>query len=144
MSDQGTEGGCQCGAVRYVTKGEPVVVAVCHCSTCRRANGAPVVAWAMFKKGQVQFTSGEPKKFVASESVKRGFCAECGTPISFEAEYLPGFIDITVGSFDNPEEMKPTMHYWHSKRLSWAAFDDSLPRYPEFPPLDQESTGLIG
>ena len=137
MSKQVIEGGCQCGAVRYSVNGDPVVVAVCHCSTCRRANAAPAVAWAMFEKGQVQFVAGQLKKYAASEEVKRGFCPRCGTQISFEADYLPRLIDITVGSFDDPEAVRPSMHSWHSRHLSWAEFADSLPRYPEFPPLEQ-------
>ncbi len=137
MSKQVIEGGCQCGAVRYSVNGDPVVVAVCHCSTCRRANAAPAVAWAMFEEGQVQFVAGQLKKYSASEEVKRGFCPRCGTQISFEADYLPRLIDITVGSFDDPEAVRPSMHYWHSRHLSWAEFADSLPRYPEFPPLEQ-------
>lgn len=136
MSEQKIEGGCQCGAVRYEITGAPMVTAICHCTTCRRANGAPVVAWAMFEKGQVQFATEQPKKFAASSEVQRGFCAKCGTPISFEAEYIPGLIDITVGSFNDPEAVKPTLHYWHSRHLSWAEFADSLPRFPEFPPME--------
>ncbi len=137
MSKRKTEGGCQCGSIRYVIAGDPVMAAICHCSTCRRANAAPAVAWAMYEEGQVKFVSGAPKKYSASEDAKRGFCSECGTPISFEAEFLPGLIDITLGSFDDPEAVQPTMHYWHSRHLSWAEFADSLPRYPEFPPLEQ-------
>ena len=44
------EGGCLCGATRYVVQGDPVVVALCHCSMCRRAAGAPVVAWAIHRR----------------------------------------------------------------------------------------------
>lgn len=137
MSEQKIAGGCQCDAVRYVITGEPVMAAICHCSTCRRATGAPAVAWAMFEKDQVQYTGREPKKFAASIGAQRGFCPDCGTPISFEAEYMPGLIDLTVGSFDNPEAVKPTLHYWHSEHVSWSEFADTLPRYPEFPPIEQ-------
>ena len=90
----------------------------------------------MFEQGQVQFATGQLKKYAASEEVKRGFCPNCGTQISFEDDYLPGMVDITVGSFDNPEAIQPSMHYWHSKRLPWAEFADSLPRYPGFPPIE--------
>ncbi|WP_078118573.1 GFA family protein [Thiosocius teredinicola] len=137
MPKQNIEGGCQCGAVRYVIEGEPIMAAICHCSTCRKANAAPAVAWAMFESGQVAFVAGQLKKYEASEEAIRGFCAECGTQISFEAEYLPGLIDITVGSFDKPESIQPSMHYWYSRHLSWAEFSDELPRYPEFPPVEQ-------
>lgn len=137
MSTQKIDGGCQCGAVRYSITGKPVVTAICHCSTCRRANAAPAVAWSMFESGQVEMVAGELKKYAASEGVKRGFCPACGTQITFEADYLPGMIDVTVGSFDDPEVVRPSMHYWHSRHLSWAEFADSLPRYPEFPPVEQ-------
>jgi hypothetical protein len=129
-------GGCQCGAVRYEVQGDPVVVAICHCSMCRRANAAPAVAWAMFQEGQVRFTKNLPTTYSSSAPAQRGFCGVCGTQISFTAEYIPGLIDLTVGSFDRPEALTPSLHYWDSKRLPWVAFADDLPRHPEFPPLD--------
>ena len=135
MSQQGIEGGCQCGAVRYAVSGEPVMAAICHCSMCRRAHAAPAVAWAMYQEGQVRFSKAQPKTFASSPEAQRGFCQVCGTQISFTASFMPGLIDITVGSLDNPELVKPTLHYWHSKHLSWAEFADTLPRYPELPPL---------
>jgi len=66
---------------------------------------------------------------------KRGFCPQCGTQISFTADFLPGLIDITIGSLDDPDQIKPALHYWDSKRLSWVQFADDLPRHAEFPPL---------
>ena len=136
MSTHTLKGGCQCGAVRYEISGEPITTAVCHCTTCRRANGAPVVAWTMFAEDQVVFTEAKPKLYRPNNEVARGFCADCGTPVSFQADYIPGLIDITVGSLDDPESVSPAMHYWHSKHLGWVVFDDSLPRHPEFPPQE--------
>jgi len=136
MPNQKIEGGCQCGAVRYIINGDPIITAICHCTTCRRANAAPTVAWAMYQLDQVKFGTNQLKSYAASEEVKRGFCPKCGTQISFEADYIPGLIDITVGSFDDPEMVKPSMHYWHSKHLSWVEFSDSLPRHAEFPPQE--------
>mgnify|MGYP006172397107 FL=1 len=129
------EGGCQCGAVRYRASGDPVVVAICHCSMCRRASAAPALAWAMFQASQVEFTRGRPKHYDSSAGATRGFCATCGTQISFTADYIPGLIDLTVGSLDQPGAVEPALHYWDSKRLPWVRFDDQLPRHAEFPPL---------
>jgi hypothetical protein len=102
---------------------------------CRRAHAAPAVAWAMYQEGQVNFSKAQPKSFASSPEAKRSFCEVCGTQISFTASFLPGLIDITVGSLDNPETVKPTLHYWYSKHLSWAEFADTLPRHPELPPF---------
>lgn len=132
------EGGCQCGAVRYRVTGEPIVVAVCHCTMCRRAHAAPAVTWAMFADGQVAFTKGTPAAFASSPEAKRGFCSGCGTQLSFTATYIPGLIDVTVGSLDRPDALTPTLHYWHSVRLPWVQFADDLPKYPEFPPIAEE------
>jgi hypothetical protein len=128
------EGGCQCGAVRYAVRGAPLLAAICHCTMCRRASAAPAVAWAMFAQDQMRFTRGPPAIYASSPEAQRGFCATCGTQISFMASFIPGLIDITIGSLDQPEAITPTLHYWHDKRLSWVRFDDGLPRYPEFPP----------
>jgi hypothetical protein len=54
--------------------------------------------------------------------------------VCFTATFLPGLIDITIGSLDSPETLPPTLHYWDSKRLPWLHLADDLPRFPEFPP----------
>jgi hypothetical protein len=134
MADR--EGGCQCGAVRYRVSGEPVMAAMCHCTMCRRANAAPAVAWAMFEEGHVSWTKGSVKAFASSSGAERGFCADCGTQLCFRADYIPGLVDITIGSLDAPEALAPTFHYWDSKRLPWVEFADRWPRHAEFPPVD--------
>jgi hypothetical protein len=105
------EGGCQCGAVRYTISGEPTMAALCHCTMCRRAHAVPAVAWAMFRDDQIRFIAGLPKSYAASAEGTRGFCAACGTQISFTATYIPALIDIAVGSLDQPEAISPTRHY---------------------------------
>lgn len=110
------------------------MTAICHCSMCRKANAAPAVAWAMFHDSQVNFT-GTPSTYASSEEGQRGFCASCGTQIFFIASYIPGLIDLTIGSMDNPGSITPEFHFWYSKHLDWVEFADALPRHPEFPPL---------
>ena len=136
MSGEILEGGCRCRAVRYRIRGDVILSAVCHCESCRRAHAAPAVAWAMFRSSQFEPTAGEQAIHESSPGVRRGFCARCGTQMSFTADYMPGLIDIATGSLDAPELMPPTFHYWESKRLPWLRFDDGLPRYAEFPPMD--------
>ncbi len=133
---QKISGGCQCGRIRYELTGKPVMAAICHCSMCRRANAAPAVAWAMYQEGQVAFVQGEPKRYVSSAEAQRGFCPECGTQLSFTASYLPGLVDITIGSLDYPEALEPELHIWESRRLPWVKIADDLPRHHEVPPFE--------
>jgi hypothetical protein len=135
MTEPKLEGGCQCGAIRYRVTGAPVMAAICHCAMCRRANAAPAVAWAMFQETQVAFLSGRPTTYTSSPEARRGFCSVCGTQICFTADYIPGLIDLTIGSLDHPDKIAPTLHYWDSKRLPWVHFADDLPKLPEFPPV---------
>jgi hypothetical protein len=130
------EGGCQCGRVRYRIEGEPVFSAICHCSMCRRAHAAPAVAWAMFNEAQVSFSGAARATYASSPGAQRGFCAACGTQISFTASYIPGLIDISIGSLDRPEAIAPQLHYWDSRRIPWVRFGDGLPVHPEFPPVE--------
>ena len=34
------QGGCLCGAVRYVLKNEPRAIAICHCTHCQKQSGS--------------------------------------------------------------------------------------------------------
>ena len=134
MSYKKLLGGCQCGSIRYEVTGEPIMMAICHCTMCRRANAAPAVAWAMFKQSDVSFPGSEPKLYASSQEAQRGFCENCGSQISFLASFLLGLVDITIGSLDDPELAPPQFHYSYATHLSWMESSDSLPKYPELPP----------
>lgn len=92
----------------------------------------------MFSDSQLTFTQGSPRQFKSSEDARRGFCADCGTQISFAASFLPDLVDISIGSLDDPESISPALHYWHSRHLSWAEFADDLPRYAQWPPIGED------
>ena len=86
-----------------------------------------------FSEEQVRF-GGEVQVYPSSAEGRRGFCPRCGTQIFFRADYIPGLVDLTIGSMDQPEALPPQLHYWHGEHLYWAEFADGLPRHPEFPP----------
>jgi hypothetical protein len=130
-TDGYAEGGCRCEAVRVQARQKPSVVVYCHCRDCRRSSGAPVSLFAGYRVEQVEWGPGEPKVYESSSGIHRSFCAECGTPLTYEDERLPGEIYLHVGIFDDPEPFKPKVHDWISQKLGWLDIRDDLPRYQE-------------
>src|SRR5258708_7064476 len=106
MAKPGTiTGGCQCGAVRYALHMEPQRTQFCHCRMCQRAVGNVFAALTGVKKDKIEWTAGPPATFASSSLAQRGFCAKCGTPLTFsynDAEW----IYVTIGSLDEPSIAK--------------------------------------
>lgn len=127
-------GGCQCGAVRYVVKGEPQHSALCHCEGCRKSAGAPMVGWAAFAEEDFAVTRGEPVTYNSSGSAMRSFCGTCGTGLLYRnAEFLPGIVDIQSATLDDPEALPPGAHIQVAERLGWMTTAHELPGFERYP-----------
>ena len=123
------EGGCLCGAIRFRVSGTPQYSVICHCATCRKASGAPSVAWPTFARAQFEFLSGEPRNYHSSPGVIRRFCGTCGSGISYENAKYPDSIDLTTMSLDDPQAFPPSGEVWLEHRVSWEAVNLSLDQY---------------
>ena len=124
-------GGCRCEAIRLRASGKPLSVIYCHCKDCRRSSGAPVSLFAGYRTARVETERGTLKGHASSPGINRSFCAECGTPLSYEDERLEGEVYLHVGIFDDPEPFEPEVHDWVSQKLAWLDLRDDLPRYEE-------------
>jgi hypothetical protein len=130
-------GGCHCGAIRYEVEGEPLTHALCHCSDCRRHAGAPMVAWTMYPEASLKITKGAPKVYESSKLGRRHFCGNCGTGLFYyNAEMLPGIVDIQSATYDAPEAVPARAHIQVAERIPWMERAHELPEYPRFPPHD--------
>jgi len=129
MASPVTEGGCLCGGIRFAAGGRPTSSMICHCHTCRRAAGSPVVAWLTFPTANFSFTRGSPAEFHSTPSVTRTFCPTCGTPLTYVHAERPFEIDLTTCSLDNPDTFPPTHHAWLNDNVSWIRFGDGLAAY---------------
>ena len=114
MSDR-HEGGCVCGAVRYVTHGDPLRVVVCHCTWCQRRTGTAFAVESLFKEEQVEIQGGPLTKYrhISDESgrwLDVEFCPRCGTNIGFTFEWRPGLRSVDSGTFDNPSWIRADRH----------------------------------
>jgi len=122
-------GGCLCGGVRYEVTAEALDdVAHCHCTMCRRASGAPLVAWFTVPPEAFRLTLGALRTWRSSAAGERGFCPDCGCQISFRDDGFPDELDVTAATLDDPEQARPSRHIWTENTLSWLQIDDHLPR----------------
>ena len=118
-------GGCQCGAVRYAATLASDEAYWCHCRMCQRATGGVAAAFVNTRRDAVTWTARQPDRFASSDIAHRGFCAACGTPLTFEYDTGDANIDLTVGSLDNPGVVRLTSHFGVESRVAhWIATDD--------------------
>ncbi|MGO8126704.1 GFA family protein, partial [Rhizobium ruizarguesonis] len=58
--------------------------------------------------------------FRSSDVGRRGFCRDCGTPLTFD--YPDGDdIGVLVGTLDQPDRAPPENQYGNESRVSWYA-----------------------
>jgi hypothetical protein len=119
-------GGCQCGAVRYRITAPFENPHICHCRMCQKAFGNYFAALVGTKKTGLSWTRGEPSFFRSSEIVQRGFCKDCGTPLTFAYDTADR-IAVSIGSLDHPEAVTPERQYGIEGRLPAFAHLHELP-----------------
>ena len=122
-------GGCLCGALRYEARGTPFHETLCHCSDCRRAFGAPAIAWFSVRRPEFHWVTGEPATYQSSPGVTRGFCRRCGTSLFYAGDEWPDEIDVATATLDDPGALPPRDHTYERDRLAWLILGDSLPRF---------------
>jgi hypothetical protein len=122
-------GGCLCGAVRYRASADPMRAVNCHCGRCRRVSGAAFMTFVHFPIDAFAWTSGAPKRYRSSPEAERGFCAVCGSTLSMHEAVLPDRVQVSLGSLDRPDLVRPHDHVWTSSQLPWLEVVDDLPRF---------------
>ena len=124
-----TRGRCLCGKTHWAYRGDTNWACYCHCDDCRRNCAAPVVAWLGVPLRNFSWTGQPPKTLQSSTGVRRHFCADCGSPMGFEAEHYPGGMHLYAASLENPETFRPEFHVNWQSRLPWLQMLDDLPKY---------------
>jgi len=130
-------GGCLCGAIRYETAGEPMFGGQCQCLDCQHETGGGHANFMAFPAEAVNLTGTPRFHEVKSESgntVRRGFCPTCGSPVVAATSGLRGVTTISAGSLDDPSVFKPQFFCYTSRWHAWDRVDPALPSFPKMPP----------
>lgn len=117
-------GGCQCGAVRFRVEGRLGEASICHCRMCQKASGNFMLPLVSVRGARLSWIRGEPKRFRSSNHVRRGFCADCGTPLTYEA---PDGMAVAIAAFDRPQEIAPKVQWGVEGKLPYFDAMTALP-----------------
>lgn len=91
-------GACLCGAVSVTAPSADIHAGACHCATCRRWGGGPLMA--LDCGTDVGFTGEDHiTRYASSEWAERGFCATCGTHLFYHLKGQGRYI-MPAGLFD--------------------------------------------
>lgn len=132
------EGGCYCGRVRYEIAEQPAWTANCHCRSCQLALGGAFATWSKVATENFAVTKGKIKICENSPGIKRGFCGDCGTSLTYAAEQEVEGQDwgadawFSTATLDDPSIAMPKAHVYVSHRQPWIKLADDLPSSPEF------------
>ncbi|MGC6329064.1 GFA family protein [Rhizorhabdus sp. FW153] len=129
--------GCLCGAVRFTIAADPLGARTCWCRLCQYLGAGTATANVVFPRDKVSWTGEIRYHETVADSgnhMRRGFCPECGTPLTSEALERPHLIFLRIGALDDPDLIGPEMTLWTSQAPDWACISDSLPRFDEQAP----------
>ena len=133
-------GECACGAIRYESSAEPIMMFKCHCRDCQQVTGGSFVAGLLLPASAFRLTKGQLHYHftpsMAGGKHKRGFCAECGSRITGgENDRQPAkYIGVTAGSLDDPSWFRPQMDFFVSDAQPWDQMDSAIPKFQHYPP----------
>ena len=131
------EGGCLCGAVRFVAAAEPVFTRLCWCRLCQYLAAGNATVNVVFPSDKVT-VAGEVRWYASvAESgnpMQRGFCPSCGTPLFSRTDARPHLMIVRAGALDDPALLPPSGTIWTDEAPEWAHIDHHHPTFARQPP----------
>jgi hypothetical protein len=87
---------------------------------CQKASGGPFMTFGGVPNSSFVVTRGTLSIFKSSDIAERGFCAVCGTPLTYRV--VGGQrVGVTLGSLDAPNKVAPVEQFGAESRISWLA-----------------------
>ena len=125
-------GGCLCGRVRYIVRGEALFGVLCHCRDCQRASGSSHIPVMGVRKAEFE-VAGDVRSFASTggsgEAAVRNSCPHCGSLLFGTPQVAPDLVTIYAGSLDEPEQFRPTHAQFVRDRRSWDHAGEGLVEY---------------
>jgi len=125
------EGSCACGKVRYRARGPFGTMDNCHCTDCRKINGAAFATYIEVPKDRLEYLGGgdQLQTYTAASGTKRAFCRTCGSTLVCWVDSDP-VIEVAAGAVDTPLARRPQSHIFVRSKAPWFDIQDGMPQFP--------------
>lgn len=88
-----------------------------------------MVPWGTVALADLRIERGELIQYRSSPPVLRGFCATCGTGITYRHTDRPQDLDVALATLDEPQRLAPEAHVWVADKVPWLQISDDLPQF---------------
>jgi len=132
-----TEGGCDCGVVRYRMESAPLFIHCCHCRWCQRESGASFALNALIEGDRVTTLGVDPEivdtPSASGSGQKIARCPSCRVAVwSNYADAGPVIKFVRVGTLDNPDLLVPDIHIFTRSKQPWVQLPADVPAVPAY------------
>ena len=130
LVDQLIKGSCLCGLVRIEISLPPISSGYCHCRICQKFTGSAMSTWTAFPSSAIHFPDKEPQYFASSPIAERGFCASCGSSLTYRLvkPNPAAYVVVFTSCLDTPEKFAPSVHGGMESKMPWLDILDDFPR----------------
>lgn len=129
-------GRCYCGAVAYVVNGDVKYLVNCHCTMCRRMNGAAFSSYAIVNRTDFSIKQGREalRQYAVTDTAIKHYCAECGSPLfNTNIEKYGDHAMLYLGTLRGAGELPEPVNIFHEDRLAWTDSVAGLTGFPRLP-----------
>lgn len=129
-------GSCGCGAIRFELTAPPTMMAICHCSRCRKLGA-----------GSFVFVDRESFRWIAGETMVehlmpvppfkyvRSFCRACGTALGEIGSDAASF-PVNAHCLDDDPGVRVRFHEFVADKPAWAVIGDDARQFAGHPAKD--------
>jgi hypothetical protein len=135
MTESKTEGAvpgtCLCGAIKYEIDLPTLGSVHCHCTMCRRWNGAGYTTWCAVEKDRLRILSGQEQlhRYQSSDHAGRFFCRVCGSSLFGDSSRTPDTMYIVMGPLEGEIDVAPLAHQCIESKVAYITIGDDLPQW---------------
>jgi len=125
-------GSCLCGTVQYEFEGPYEVMSHCHCSMCRRQQGAAFATFVTVPLNGFRWVAGADvlSTYQSPAHGKRTFCSQCGSVVPV-VEPDTGVVFCPAGNLDGKLGIQAPPHRFIGSKAPSHTLSDAVPEPEE-------------